>query len=131
MPPKAYSVGRPLQPTQAVKERAPRPKLSKEAQAALRAQQQSKGKAYNLALDDANKAINDIIENVAVTHKKSLQRVESTLHMGRDPITNQQRSKSTAWNGFARRKVKELRDQGIGEFATAYKIILLTVAYQR
>jgi len=125
MPPKSYIARRPLQPIQPVKERAPCPKLSKEAQAALNAQQKAKSEAYNQALDDANKAISDIIENVAVTHKKCLHRVESTLHMGRDPITNQQRSKLTPWNAFARTKVKELREQGIGEFVAASKIICL------
>lgn len=107
--------GRPLQPTQGTNPHAPRPKLSKEARAALRAQQAGKNKAYNRALDDASKAISNIIENVAVSHNKSLQRIESTLHMGRDSITNAHREKSSAWNGFSKKVLQERRAQGLRE----------------
>jgi hypothetical protein len=132
MPLQSYVAGRPLQATQPVK-RHPRPRLSAAANADIRAHQREKNTAYNNALDDANKAINDIIENLAVTHKKSIHRVQSTLHMGRDSITNAQRTKSSAWNAFCWKKAKEVRDECPGEIVKQYSkspTWLLTIVHR-
>ena len=109
------SAGQPLQPTQGVKRHAARPKLSKEAHAALRTQRQGKNENYNSALNEADKAISNIIESVAVSHQKSIRRVEATLKMGHDPITNAHRKKTSAWNAFCWKKMQERHEEGLRE----------------
>jgi hypothetical protein len=96
--------------TQDKRPHAPRPKLSKEARQVATARQREAATAYSKDLSAAWKTIDEATENIAVKHHKSLQHVQSTLHMGRGAFTRQGSKKTTAWNAYTWKTMKEQRE---------------------
>jgi hypothetical protein len=76
------------------------PKLSKEAQKLLTAQQRSAAAALSKDLDDAWKTIDEVTEQIAGTHHKSIRSIRSALHMGHGELTRQKPNKTSPWNAY-------------------------------
>jgi hypothetical protein len=92
--------------TTGVKKRIKRPKLSKEARAALNERRRLSAKRYMNALGETWNTLDKLAEDVAVSHHKSVSRVRTELHTGiqRSRI---QRKKTSAWNAFTWKKSQE------------------------
>ena len=90
----------PSQNNQDKENHCPRPKLSKEARKLLTAQQRSAAAAFAKDLDDAWKTIDEVTEQMAGTHHKSVRSIRSALHMGRGALTRQKPNKTSPWNAY-------------------------------
>jgi hypothetical protein len=84
-------------------QRTRRIRLSKEARAAASARQREAALRYKNDITDAWKNIDQATEDLAVTHHKSLRRVQAELHMGRN-MARTKRHKTSAWNAFCWKK---------------------------
>lgn len=112
--------------TTGVKKRIKRPKLSKEARAILNARRQLAAQRYRDALGDSWNTLDKLTEDIAVSHHKSIRRVQTELHTGiqRSRI---QRKKTSAWNAFTWKKSKE-KDNG-RLYHTIFNDSQLTILY--
>ena len=92
--------------TTGVKKRIKRPTLTKEARAALNARRRLAAKKYRDALGDSWNTLDKLTEDIAVSHHKSIRRVQTELHTGiqRSRIG---RKKTSAWNAFTWKKSQE------------------------
>ena len=72
--------------------------------------QRKAGAAYSNDLLAAWKTIDKATENIAITHHKSLRRVQSSLHMGKGAFTHQGTNKTSVWNAYMWKKLKEQRE---------------------
>lgn len=90
----------------------PRPSLSTEARRALRARRRHAALAYRQAMDETWRKVEEDAENIAVTHRKSVRRVQRELHMGAQ-LTQKMRNKTNAWNAFCWKKAQE-QEPGTG-----------------
>jgi hypothetical protein len=104
--------------TQAVKKKAKRPQLSQEASAAIRARRHQASQNYKKGLGEAWSSIDRVVEELAITHHKSIRRVQSELHMGCQ-MSSQARKKTNAWNAFC---WKKSQDKENGEVYTSDSI---------
>jgi len=89
--------------------RRPHPKLGKEAQALAIARRRAAVKSYNESIDGAWSKIDEEMKNIAVKHKKSLQKVQTDLHMGHQTLLKKH-SVINPWNAMlwkVRQEVKE------------------------
>jgi dGTP triphosphohydrolase len=92
--------------TQGIKKKIQRPKLSKEARAALNARRQLAAKRYKDALGETWNTIDKITEDIASSHHKSVRRVQMELHTGLQH-SRTERKKTSAWNVFTWKKSQE------------------------
>lgn len=69
----------------------------------INARQRAASHRYKKDLDEAWTQFNEVAENIASTHHKSVRRVEGELHLGRS-IARTKRSKTSAWNAFCWKK---------------------------
>ncbi|KIL54246.1 hypothetical protein M378DRAFT_92922 [Amanita muscaria Koide BX008] len=93
--------------TQGAQKENRRPQLSKEARAAVNARRHLSAQKYRSGLDAAWSKINEVTENLATTHHKSVRRVRSHLHLSRQaPGTK----RTNAWNAFCWKKSQEMKD---------------------
>jgi len=88
---------------QSVKKKAKRPQLSQEARAAVNARRRQAAQNYRNDLGEAWKKIDEVTENLAATHHKSIRRVQSELHMG-GIMAKREHKKTNAWNAFCWKK---------------------------
>jgi hypothetical protein len=89
-----------------VKHKVNRPKLSAEARAALLARRRQASQCYKNALSETWDTIDKLTEDLSVAHHKSLQRVQSELHMGHR-LACKSRKKTNAWNAFTWKKSQD------------------------
>ena len=94
------------QPTQAVKKKAKRPQLSKEAWTLVNAHRHQASQSYRTELGKAWATIDKLTEDIAENHHKSLHRVQSELHMGRQ-LASCQHKKTNMWNVFCWKKSQD------------------------
>lgn len=89
-----------------------RPKvvLSKEARAALKHSRQEKSRQFRDALDDAWNQLDEATKTIAVSHHKSVRRVQNDLYIGRG-LLHSRRSKLNAWNVFCWKKNQETENR--------------------
>jgi hypothetical protein len=92
--------------TQTVKKKTKRPQLSKEARAAVNARRRQASQNYRNDLEEAWKKIDEVTENLAATHHKSIRRVQSELHMG-SIMAKREHKKTNAWNAFCWKKSQD------------------------
>jgi len=92
--------------TQGVKKKIQRPKLSKEAHAALNARRLLAAKRYKDALGETWKTIDKLTEEIATSNHKSVRRVQTELHTGLQR-SRTERKKTSAWNAFTWKKSQE------------------------
>jgi len=86
--------------TQAVhKSKRPRPKLSKELCAALTQRRRQSQENFRSALHEGWAAIDKMIAEIAMSHNKSVRRVQSELHSG-TILMKKKWTKTNAWNAF-------------------------------
>jgi hypothetical protein len=88
--------------TQAVK-KTKRPKLTKEARIAVNARRRVAAHNYKNDLEEAWSKIDEVTEDLALTHHKSVRRVQSELHMGRQ-LASRECKKTNGWNAFCWKK---------------------------
>jgi hypothetical protein len=101
-------------PTQAVKKKAKRPQLSKEARTAVNARRCLAAQNYRNELGEAWATIDKLIEDLAQNHHKSICHVQSKLHMGHQ-LASREHKKTNAWNAFC---WKKSQDKENGKCAT-------------
>jgi hypothetical protein len=99
------------QPSQAksTAKRRPRVKLGKAAQALAVARRRAAADGYNESIDSAWSKIDEEMKNIAIKHKKSLQKVQTDLHMGHQKLLKKH-SVINPWNAFlwkVRQETKE------------------------
>jgi hypothetical protein len=92
--------------TLGVKRKINRPKLSPEAHAALLACWQQASQSYKNALGETWDTIDKLAQELATSHHKSLQHVQSELHMGQK-LAWKERKITSAWNAFNWKKSQE------------------------
>jgi dGTP triphosphohydrolase len=92
--------------TQGVKKKPQRPKLSKEARAALNARRRLAAKRYKDALGETWNTIDKLTEEIAASHHKSVRHVQTELHTGLHR-SHTERTKTSAWNAFTWKKSQE------------------------
>lgn len=80
-----------------------RPRLSAEARAAVNTRRQNATEHYQKDLAEAWEKIDETTADLAANHHKSLRRVQSELHMGRQ-LLRTKRTKTSAWNAFCWKK---------------------------
>jgi len=94
------------QSTQTVKKKTKRPQLTKEARIAVNARRRVAAHNYKNDLEEAWAKIDEVTEDLALTHHKSVRRVQSELHMGRQ-LATRERKKTNAWNAFCWKKSQD------------------------
>ena len=92
--------------TQSLHRKYSRIHLSKDARAAITGRQREAAHRYNKDLDVTWAQIDDVTQNIATTHNKSVRRVRSQLHMGRTS-SHGKHDKSSPWNAFLWKKGKD------------------------
>jgi hypothetical protein len=92
--------------TLGVKRKVNRPKLSADARAALLARRRQASQNYKNALGETWDTIDKLTEDLAIAHRKSLQRVQCELHMGHR-LAHKTRQKTNAWNAFTWKKSQD------------------------
>ena len=92
--------------TQGIKKKIQRPKLSKEARAALNARQQLAAQRYKDALGETWNTIDKLTEEIAASNHKSVRHVQTELHTGLQ-CSRTERKKTSAWNAFTWKKSQE------------------------
>jgi hypothetical protein len=110
-----------VQPTEnnTKKNNAPRPKLSKEAQAALSARRCAASEKYHDALQKIWSKLDEETTSIAVEHSKSLRKVQMDLQMGRQ-LSLKRHSKVSAWNTFCWKKHQEEKENQVPASKTLY-----------
>ncbi|KAH7922388.1 hypothetical protein BV22DRAFT_1131496 [Leucogyrophana mollusca] len=98
-------------------------KLSKEAWAAVIARCKEAIRRFRKDLNETWRKIDEATESIAVTHHKSVCRIENNLHMGQ-ALLRSKRSRLNVWNAFCWKKNKTdtNRDKGAGK-DTLHKLI--------
>lgn len=97
---------KPGQATQGIARKVSRPKLTKDVRAAIAARRRLASQSYRSALRETWGKIDELIENLALAHHKSLRQVQLELHMGRQ-LGHRERKKTNAWNAFCWKKSQE------------------------
>jgi hypothetical protein len=87
--------------------------LTKEAHATINACQCEASHHYKKDLDETWVKIDEATENLAITHHKSVHRVQGELHMGRN-MAHTKQLKTSAWNAFSWKKNMMLKQQKHG-----------------
>ncbi|RDB19669.1 hypothetical protein Hypma_013284 [Hypsizygus marmoreus] len=99
------TVAKPSSALQGLRKRN-RPRLSAEAREALNARRRHAAESYKKALSEAWTKIDEATEDLAAAHHKTVRRVQSELHMGRQ-LSRIQRKKTNAWNAFCWKKSQD------------------------
>jgi hypothetical protein len=99
---------KPSMRTQGVTKTYKRIQLSKEARMAINARKQEASRHYKKDLDEAWAEIDKVTENLAITHHKSVRRIQQELHMGGIRAKS---SKTNAWNAFSWKKNRDLKEE--------------------
>ncbi|KAG1799830.1 uncharacterized protein HD556DRAFT_1230959 [Suillus plorans] len=109
---KSISAGRRIQLPPCTR---PKVVLSKEARAALKHSRQEKSRQFRDTLDDAWNQLDEATKTIAVSHHKSVRRVQNDLYIGRG-LLRSRHSKLNTWNAFCWKKNQETenRNQGRG-----------------
>jgi hypothetical protein len=95
----------------------PKVTLSKDARAALKLSRQEKSRRFKDALDDAWNELDQATKSIAVSHHKSVHRVQNDLYIGRG-LLHSRRSKLNAWNAFCWKENQETENHRFVCFAT-------------
>lgn len=85
--------------TQGVKYPANHPKLTKEAHQALQERRRNSRNTYCSSLNNALSKINELTGEMAITHHKSLQRIEEDLYM-RSHLSQKRQQRTNSWNAW-------------------------------
>jgi hypothetical protein len=96
----------PGQATQGIARKVSRPKVTKDVRAAIAARRRLASQSYKSALRETWVKIDELTENLAVAHHKSLRQVQLELHMGRQ-VGHTERKKTNVWNAFCWKKSQE------------------------
>jgi len=90
--------------------------LSKEARTALRLNQRAKSLQFKNALEEAWKQLDNTMKTIAVSHHKSIRRVQNDLYIGRGTLRSK-RSKLNLWNAFCWKKNQDAENRMITFFS--------------
>ena len=104
-----------------------RPKLTKDVRAAITARRRLASQSYRSALKDTWEKIDELTENLAVAHHKSIRQVQLELHMGRQ-VGSTGRKKTSAWNAFCWKKSQE-KENGNNSVPSSMTSLLLIKIY--
>ena len=96
----------PGQATQGIARKVSRPKVTKDVRAAIAARRRLASQSYKSALRDTWVKIDELTENLAVAHHKSLRQVQLELHMGHQ-VSHTEHKKTNVWNAFCWKKSQE------------------------
>ena len=108
-----YSATQPTpQSTKGAGPKVQRPKLSKDARAALAARRKASRESYAKALRDAAGKVNNITEEVATATRQTICRVARDLHM-EGHLSRKRHQKPNAWNAFLWSKSQENGSNGM------------------
>lgn len=102
--------------TQGVKRRV-RPRLSREALQALNLRRRQSAANYRKALGDAWSKFDEISQDLATSHRKSLQHVQKSLYIRSRYISTK---KTSAWNAFCWKKGQEKENGKCIQFFRLY-----------
>lgn len=107
------------QPSQANSKakRRPRAKLGKAAQALAVARRRAAAQSYNESIDGAWSKIDEEMKNIAVKHKKSLQKVQTDLHMGHQ-TSLKKHSVVNPWNAVLWKIGQEVKENEVPDGKT-------------
>jgi|ERR1700733_2591030 len=97
--------------TLGVKRKINRPKLSADARAALLARRRQASQNYKNALGETWTTIDKLTQELATSHHKSIQRVQSELHTGHE-LARKERKKTSVWNAFTWKKSQD-KENGV------------------
>lgn len=87
------------------KDQHPKPSLTKEARQVLAKECQQHNAQYNNTLSIAYEAFDQSINVIAMTHKKSVNKVRGDLSLKAGHIV--QHCNANAWNAFTKKKAEE------------------------
>ncbi|KAF8233274.1 hypothetical protein L208DRAFT_1396072 [Tricholoma matsutake] len=96
----------PGQATQGIEQKVSCLKLTKDVHAAIAAHRRLASQSYKSALRETWVKIDELMENLAVAHHKSLWQVQLEVHMGRQ-VSHTERKKTNVWNAFCWKKSQE------------------------
>jgi hypothetical protein len=83
--------------------------------------------SYRSALKDTWEKINDLTENLAVAHHKSIRQIQLELHMGWQ-VGFTDCKKTSAWNAFCWKKSQE-KENGNNSVPSSMMSLLLIKIY--
>ncbi|KAF8330272.1 hypothetical protein F5887DRAFT_1081863 [Amanita rubescens] len=113
------------QPSQANSKakRRPRAKIGKGAQALAVARRQTAADGYNKSIDSAWSKIDEEMKNIATKHHKSLQKVQTDLHMGHQRLLKKH-SVINPWNAILWKLRQEEKENGLPDDSSTGKQVL-------